>query len=41
MEAAIGVNAAAAILFHFCEGEVPDFYSNNDTAMAWLLGKTE
>ena len=36
LDAALGTNAAGAILFNACEGEVPDFYSDNEEAIKWL-----
>jgi len=39
LESIYGTSAAAAIIFHVCEGEVPDFHSDNETAMKWLKGE--
>jgi hypothetical protein len=36
LESIFGTNAAAALIFHVCEGEVPDFYGSNEEAMEWL-----
>ena len=36
LEDEIGTSAAAALIFHASCGEVPDFYSDEKTARAWL-----
>jgi len=36
LESIYGTSAAAAMIFHVCEGEVPDFHSSNEVAMEWL-----
>ena len=36
LEDEIGISAAAALIFHASCGEVPDFYSDDETARAWL-----
>ena len=39
LESIYGTSAAAALILHVCEGEVPDFHSNNETAMRWIKGE--
>ena len=39
LEEEIGTSAAAALIFHASCGEVPDFYSDDETARAWLKAK--
>ena len=39
LEDEIGISAAAALIFHASCGEVPDFYSDDETARAWLKSK--
>ena len=41
LEAIYGTSAAAALILHVCEGEVPDFYSDNETAMRWAKNEIE
>ena len=41
LEAIYGTSAAAALILQSCEGEVPDFYSDKDTAMRWLKNEIE
>ena len=41
LEKRLGTPAAASLLFHVCEGEVPEFYSNEQTAMNWLKKQPE
>ena len=36
LESLIGTNAAGALIFNASVGEVPDFYSSEDTAIEWL-----
>lgn len=36
LEARYGTSAAAALIFHACEGEVPDFYMDKGLALEWL-----
>lgn len=39
LEAIYGTSAAAALILHVCEGQVPDFHSDNETAMRWIKGE--
>ena len=39
LEDEIGTSAAAALIFNASCGEVPDFHSDDQTAMAWLKSK--
>ena len=39
LESIYGTSAAAALILHVCEGEVPSFHSSNETAMQWLKGE--
>ena len=39
LEAIYGTSAAAALILSVCEGEVPDFHSDNETAMRWIRGE--
>ena len=41
LENIYGTSAAAAMIFHVCEGEVPGFYSSNEAAMEWLKKEKE
>ena len=36
LEQKYDTNAAGALIFNACEGEVPDFYSDDQTALDWL-----
>ena len=39
LESIYGPSAAAALILHVCEGEVPDFHADNETAMRWIKGE--
>ena len=39
LEAIYGTSAAAALILHVCEGKIPSFHSDNETAMKWLKGE--
>lgn len=39
LEAALGTSAAAALIFQASCGEVPDFFSDKQTAIEWLQAK--
>ena len=36
IESLVGPNAAGALIFNACCGEIPDFYATNEDAMEWL-----
>jgi len=39
LESIYGTSAAAALILWVCEGEVPDFHTDNETAMRWIRGE--
>jgi hypothetical protein len=39
IESLIGPNAAGALIFNACCGEIPDFFGSNEKAMNWLQEK--
>ena len=41
LESLIGPNAAGALIFNACCGEAPDFFSDEKTAVNWLLSKAK
>ena len=41
LESMIGPNAAGALIFNACCGEVPDFFSDEKTAVNWLRSKAK
>ena len=40
LEQTFGIENAGRMIFAACEGEVPDFYSDEETAMNWLKSGT-
>ena len=40
LESMIGTNAAGALIFNACCGEVPDFFSSETLAVEWLKNKS-
>ena len=40
LESLMGTNAAAALIFHVCEGEVPNFSWDEITMLRWLNGES-
>ena len=41
LESIYGTSTTAALILWVCEGEIPDFYSDNETAMRWIRGEKE
>lgn len=39
LESIYGTSAAAALILWVCEGEIPDFHTDNETAMRWIRGE--
>ncbi len=39
LEAIYGTSAAAALILWVCDEEIPDFYTDNETAMRWIRGE--
>ena len=36
LESIYGTSVAAALILWVCEGEIPDFHADNETAMRWI-----